>query len=113
MRHISLKIMELSHAIISSASNFLTGRTGIFRYNLTTISFAFFLFLLLLLRSGLISVPNNAKVHYNYANLQKDVGNLKQAEMHYRTAIRYVLRIMKSDAVVVRFHVVTGSLVHN
>lgn len=42
-------------------------------------------------RSGLISVPGNAKVHYNYANLQKDLGNLRLAETHYRTAIRYVL----------------------
>ena len=40
-----------------------------------------------LFESGLISVPNNAKVHYNYANMQKDLGNLKIAETHYRIAI--------------------------
>lgn len=39
-------------------------------------------------RSGLQSTPNNAKVHYNYANLQADVGNVYLAEKHYRTAIR-------------------------
>ena len=38
-------------------------------------------------RSGLLSTPNNAKVHYNYANLQADVGNVSLAVEHYRTAI--------------------------
>ncbi|RWS17097.1 transmembrane and TPR repeat-containing protein 1-like protein [Dinothrombium tinctorium] len=38
-------------------------------------------------RSGLESVPANAKIHYNYANLQKDLGNIEKAIHHYRTAL--------------------------
>ena len=41
-------------------------------------------------RSGLESVPQNAKVHYNYANLQKDLGNTAKAINHYRIALRLV-----------------------
>jgi len=40
------------------------------------------------IRSGLLSTPNNAKVHYNYANLQADVGDVSLAVKHYHTAIR-------------------------
>jgi len=39
-------------------------------------------------RSGLQSTPNNAKVHYNFANLQADAGNVVLAGKHYRTAIQ-------------------------
>ncbi|CAG5123109.1 unnamed protein product, partial [Candidula unifasciata] len=38
--------------------------------------------------SGVRTLPNNAKIHYNLANLLKDEGNIQEAEMHYRTAIR-------------------------
>ncbi|XP_022258926.1 transmembrane and TPR repeat-containing protein 1-like, partial [Limulus polyphemus] len=40
-----------------------------------------------LFRSGLESVPQNAKVHYNFANLQKDLGDVDLAVKHYRIAI--------------------------
>ncbi|XP_054722194.1 protein O-mannosyl-transferase TMTC1-like isoform X2 [Uloborus diversus] len=40
-----------------------------------------------LFTSGLTSVPQNAKVHYNFANLQKDLGNVDTAVEHYRTAL--------------------------
>ena len=39
-------------------------------------------------RSGLRSLPTNAKMHYNYANLQKDEGHLERAIDHYRQAIK-------------------------
>ncbi|EFX75765.1 hypothetical protein DAPPUDRAFT_17386, partial [Daphnia pulex] len=38
-------------------------------------------------RSGLRTLPNNAKMHYNYANVQKDDGRWETAIDHYRTAI--------------------------
>jgi len=38
--------------------------------------------------SGIKDNPQNAKMHYNYANLQKDRGNTKEAIKHYTTAIR-------------------------
>ncbi|KFM60435.1 Transmembrane and TPR repeat-containing protein 1, partial [Stegodyphus mimosarum] len=40
-----------------------------------------------LFTSGLTSVPHNAKVHYNFANLQKDLGNVDTAVEHYRMAL--------------------------
>ncbi|XP_076350106.1 protein O-mannosyl-transferase TMTC1-like isoform X2 [Tachypleus tridentatus] len=40
-----------------------------------------------LFKSGIESVPQNAKVHYNYANLQKDLGNVETAIKHYRIAL--------------------------
>ncbi|CAL1276414.1 unnamed protein product [Larinioides sclopetarius] len=40
-----------------------------------------------LFTSGLTSVPHNAKVHYNFANLQKDLGNFDTAVEHYRMAL--------------------------
>jgi len=40
------------------------------------------------LRSGLRSMPNNAKIHYNYANLLADVGNVPLAVKHYRIAVQ-------------------------
>lgn len=33
-------------------------------------------------------MPNNAKIHYNYANLQRDLGDWDQAMLHYRRAIQ-------------------------
>ena len=39
-------------------------------------------------RSGLKTVPGNAKVHYNYANLLKEEGKLKLAANHYNQALR-------------------------
>ncbi|XP_066950017.1 protein O-mannosyl-transferase TMTC1-like isoform X2 [Macrobrachium rosenbergii] len=38
--------------------------------------------------AGLKTLPHNAKMHYNYANLQKDLGHMDLAEYHYREAIR-------------------------
>ncbi|ODM99945.1 Transmembrane and TPR repeat-containing protein 1 [Orchesella cincta] len=40
-----------------------------------------------LFTSGLKTLPHNAKMHYNYANLQKDLGNTAQAVEHYRNAL--------------------------
>lgn len=40
-----------------------------------------------LFESGLRTLPNNAKMHYNYANVQKDDGRWETAIDHYRTAI--------------------------
>ncbi|XP_076355794.1 protein O-mannosyl-transferase TMTC1-like isoform X1 [Tachypleus tridentatus] len=40
-----------------------------------------------LFKSGLESVPQNAKVHYNFANFQKDTGNIELAIKHYRIAL--------------------------
>ncbi|KAK4010146.1 hypothetical protein OUZ56_019293 [Daphnia magna] len=41
-----------------------------------------------LFSSGLRAMPNNAKIHYNYANLQRDLGDWDQAMLHYRRAIQ-------------------------
>ncbi|XP_013381670.1 transmembrane and TPR repeat-containing protein 1-like [Lingula anatina] len=41
-----------------------------------------------LFTSGLETLPHNAKVHYNYANMLKDWGRIEQAIHHYRTALR-------------------------
>ncbi|XP_075739549.1 protein O-mannosyl-transferase TMTC1-like isoform X2 [Rhipicephalus microplus] len=40
-----------------------------------------------LFESGIRDLPGNAKMHYNYANLQKDTGNSDLAIKHYRLAI--------------------------
>nr|XP_054920512.1 protein O-mannosyl-transferase TMTC1-like [Dermacentor andersoni] len=40
-----------------------------------------------LFESGIKDLPGNAKMHYNYANLQKDIGNSDLAVKHYRLAI--------------------------
>lgn len=41
-----------------------------------------------LFQSGLETLPHNAKMHYNYANLQKDFGNFQEAIVHYKTTLR-------------------------
>ncbi|KAJ8031751.1 Transmembrane and TPR repeat-containing protein 1 [Holothuria leucospilota] len=41
-----------------------------------------------LFRSGLKTLPNNAKMHYNWANLQRDVNNSNAAIQHYRETLR-------------------------
>uniref|UniRef100_T1J4S4 dolichyl-phosphate-mannose--protein mannosyltransferase n=1 Tax=Strigamia maritima TaxID=126957 RepID=T1J4S4_STRMM len=41
-----------------------------------------------LFQSGLDALPHNAKMHYNYANLQKDLGNVNEAIEHYQTTLR-------------------------
>ncbi|KAH7639783.1 transmembrane and tpr repeat-containing protein 1-like [Dermatophagoides farinae] len=41
-----------------------------------------------LYKSGIVNVPENAKAHYNYGNLQQDLGNWNDAIYHYQTAIR-------------------------
>nr|XP_045611855.1 protein O-mannosyl-transferase TMTC1-like [Procambarus clarkii] len=41
-----------------------------------------------LFTSGLRTLPHNAKMHYNYANLQRDVHNHDAAVHHYKEAIR-------------------------
>ncbi|XP_064476888.1 protein O-mannosyl-transferase TMTC1-like [Ornithodoros turicata] len=40
-----------------------------------------------LFESGIQDLPENAKMHYNFANLQKDLGNTDLAIKHYNTAI--------------------------
>ncbi|KAM6987108.1 protein O-mannosyl-transferase TMTC1 isoform 2-T2 [Aplochiton taeniatus] len=39
-------------------------------------------------RSGIQTLPHNAKVHYNYANFLKDSGRHQEAIHHYTTALR-------------------------
>ncbi|XP_045144405.1 protein O-mannosyl-transferase TMTC1, partial [Echinops telfairi] len=41
-----------------------------------------------LFRSGVQTLPHNAKVHYNYANFLKDQGRSREAIHHYRTALK-------------------------
>ncbi|KAG7277638.1 hypothetical protein CRUP_025323, partial [Coryphaenoides rupestris] len=41
-----------------------------------------------LFRSGIQTLPHNAKVHYNYANFLKDIGRYQEAVHHYTTALR-------------------------
>ncbi|KAJ3612107.1 hypothetical protein NHX12_020384 [Muraenolepis orangiensis] len=41
-----------------------------------------------LFRSGIQTLPHNAKVHYNYANFLKDGGRRQEAIHHYTTALR-------------------------
>ena len=38
-------------------------------------------------RSGLHTIPHNAKIHYNYANYLKDNGKISEAITHYRNAV--------------------------
>jgi hypothetical protein len=38
-------------------------------------------------------MPNNAKIHYNYANLQRDMGDWDQAVYHYRQALQYIIKL--------------------
>ncbi|XP_003220872.3 protein O-mannosyl-transferase TMTC1 [Anolis carolinensis] len=40
-----------------------------------------------LFRSGVQTLPHNAKVHYNYANFLKDQGRDREAIYHYKTAL--------------------------
>jgi len=39
-------------------------------------------------RSGVETLPHNAKAHYNYANFLKDVGRSEEARYHYETALQ-------------------------
>ncbi|KAK8746862.1 hypothetical protein OTU49_016865 [Cherax quadricarinatus] len=41
-----------------------------------------------LFMAGLKTLPHNAKMHYNFANLQKDLGHPDLAKLHYTRAIR-------------------------
>ncbi|XP_058481831.1 protein O-mannosyl-transferase TMTC1 isoform X2 [Solea solea] len=41
-----------------------------------------------LFKSGIQTLPHNAKVHYNYANFLKDSGRHEEAIHHYTTALR-------------------------
>ncbi|XP_058047765.1 protein O-mannosyl-transferase TMTC1 isoform X1 [Ahaetulla prasina] len=41
-----------------------------------------------LFRSGVQTLPHNAKVHYNYANFLKDQGRDREAVYHYKTALQ-------------------------
>ncbi|XP_069164963.1 protein O-mannosyl-transferase TMTC1-like [Procambarus clarkii] len=43
-----------------------------------------------LFSAGLRTLPHNAKMHYNYGNLQKDLGDPDLAKFHYSEAIRYL-----------------------
>lgn len=60
-----------------------------FLFLLFPLFFPFFSCFTITIRSGLKSVPQNAKTHYNYANLQKDLGNIELAMQHYRRALRW------------------------
>ena len=49
-----------------------------------------FLLFFLFFRSGVETLPHNAKAHYNYANFLKDVGRDEEAILHYETALKWV-----------------------
>lgn len=53
-------------------------------YDLRIILFFFSYF-----RSGIQTLPHNAKVHYNYGNFLKDSGRHDEAIHHYNTALRF------------------------
>jgi len=55
---------------------------------LVHIVFFLFFFWCLHFRSGVETLPHNAKAHYNYANFLKDVGRDEEAILHYETALR-------------------------
>ncbi|OQR66478.1 transmembrane and TPR repeat-containing protein 1-like [Tropilaelaps mercedesae] len=40
-----------------------------------------------LFTSGIREMPTNCKMHYNYANLQRDLGRSEGAELHYKIAL--------------------------
>ena len=46
-------------------------------------------FTMYVVRSGLATVPHNAKIHYNYANYLRDTGRGDEAAHHYSLAIRF------------------------
>ncbi|XP_050055507.1 protein O-mannosyl-transferase TMTC1-like isoform X2 [Aphis gossypii] len=41
-----------------------------------------------IIKAGLKTLPHNAKMHYNWANYQRDVGDTQTAVNHYREALR-------------------------
>ena len=45
---------------------------------------------LFICRSGLHTIPHNAKIHYNYANFLKDDGRVSEAITHYKKAVMLV-----------------------
>ncbi|KAK7796405.1 hypothetical protein U0070_002060, partial [Myodes glareolus] len=49
-------------------------------------------------RSGVQTLPHNAKVHYNYANFLKDQGRNKEAIYHYRTALNLAEASQDADS---------------
>lgn len=62
---------------------------GIEAINLSVMIF----FLSVSLRSGVKDVPQNAKMHYNWANVLSDNGDPGNAIHHYETALRYIFFI--------------------
>uniref|UniRef100_UPI003AAB39CB protein O-mannosyl-transferase TMTC1 n=1 Tax=Centroberyx gerrardi TaxID=166262 RepID=UPI003AAB39CB len=55
-----------------------------------------------LFRSGIQTLPHNAKVHYNYANFLKDSGRHQEAIHHYTTALRCPRRFQTRNRQVVQ-----------
>ena len=49
-----------------------------------------YLYALFISSSGLQTFPHNAKMHYNYGNWLRDVGNFPMAVHHYKEAARCV-----------------------
>lgn len=45
-------------------------------------------------RSGVKTLPDNAKVHYNYGNYLKDIGNSQEAILHYKKSLQSVVCIL-------------------
>lgn len=58
------------------------------QYSLWLIFFLLLIFIIINFRSGVQTLPLNAKVHYNYANFLKDQGRNREAIYHYRTALK-------------------------
>jgi len=55
-------------------------------------------------RSGLETVPHNAKIHFNYGNFLRDSGRLSEAIEHYRTAVKYVVVMVSSQYMMQETH---------
>ena len=80
-----IKLDSRNHYIFDNDDSFLF---FLLLHFFSTFSFFFVWFHTHTHRSGIVNVPENAKAHYNYGNLQQDLGNWNDAIYHYQTAIR-------------------------
>ncbi len=56
-------------------------------------------------RSGLHTIPHNAKIHFNYANFLKDSGRTREAIEHYETALQWEHTHTLRDRLHMRIHI--------
>lgn len=79
------RIRKISHIPLATSDIFITINSlfiGICYLNFAINKIQLFL------RAGLKTLPHNAKMHYNWANYQRDVGDTQTAVNHYREALR-------------------------